>query len=114
MSKKRDSIPAFFNSGAKKFFELEGDVGIFGGVLGDLGERDVAHAKLVFPFRADQLRDGDRFIFEIRFRQVVHPVTKFRLEDIVCYHCVEKRAFHFHSIILEDDHIIFDILPDFQ
>ena len=62
---------------------------IFGGVLGDLGERYVAHAKLVFPFRTDQLRDGDGFIFEIRFRQVVHPVTKFRVQQVVGDHRVE-------------------------
>ena len=69
---------------------------------------------MVLSFKADKLFDMNGLVVEINFGQIVHSVTKFRLEDIVCYHCVEKRAFHFHSIILEDDHIIFDILPDFQ
>ena len=37
MSKKRLDT-GFLQFGGKEVFELEGDVGIFGGVLGDLGE----------------------------------------------------------------------------
>ena len=85
MSKKRDSIPAFFNSGAKKFLSLR----VTSASSAAYSARYVAHAKLVFPFRADQLRDGDGFIFEIRFRQVVHPVTKFRVQQVVGDHRVE-------------------------
>ena len=56
----------------------------------------------------------NRLIMQIDFCQIIHPVAKFRLKNIVSNHCVEERAFYFHSIILENNHIVLDILPHFQ
>ena len=90
--------------------KLESNVGILGGIFRNLLERDVAHVALLLSLRADEVFDGDGFIFKIRFRQVIHVVSKFGVDEVVRNHRVEQRPRHLNPVPTECQDIKFDIL----
>ena len=51
---------------------------------------------------------------QINFCQIIHVMTKFGLQNVMCDHGVEKFTFHFHTVILKNKNIILDILSDFH
>ena len=52
----------------------------------------------------------DGLVAQVDFRQIVHVVSQFGLKHVMGEHGVEKLAFHPDSVILEDNHIVLDIL----
>ena len=90
------------------------NVSIFASILIDGFGRKVAHILLVLSFRANQVVDGDGAIVQIDFRQVVHIVAKFGLEDIVRHHRVEHRPFHGDVVAGEDEDVVLDVLSHLQ
>lgn len=52
----------------------------------------------------------DGLVVQVDFRQIVHVVSQFGLKHVVGKHGVEKFAFHLDAVILEDNHIVLDIL----
>ena len=63
---------------------------------------------------ANQFVDVYGFVAEINFGEIVHVVSKFRLEDVVGNHCVENFSSDFNTIVGEYDDVILYVLPDFQ
>ena len=56
----------------------------------------------------------DGLVVQIDFRQIVHVVPEFGLKHVMGKHGVEKLALHPDSVILEDNHIVLDILSYFH
>ena len=90
--------------------QFEGDVRILAGITVDILGRKVAHVLLVFAPRSNQLVDVDGLVVQIDFRQIVHVMAKFGLKHVMGEHGVEKFALHPDSVILEDNHIVLDVL----
>ncbi len=68
----------------------KGDVGVFGGVSGDLVDGDFVHAFLVAAF-ADELVDFDRGVVEVALGQVIEVVAAAAgVEEVVGDHGVES------------------------
>ena len=68
----------------------ERDVGIFGGIGGDLGDGHFVHSLLVAAF-ADQLVDFDRGVIEVSLGEVVEVVAAAAgVEQVVGDHRVER------------------------
>ena len=95
-------------------FELQGDVGIFGGVGAHRFGGDLSHGELVFPFRAYQFVDVNGFVVEVYFGEVVHVVPLFGLQQVMGDHRVEKFPAGAYAVIAQHDVIVFDVLSDFQ
>ena len=95
-------------------FQLQGDIGILARVPIYISRVEVAHVLLVLPFRSDKFFYLDGFVVQVDFGKVVHSVMQFGLEHIVGYHRVEHLALYFDSVVRQDQHIVFDVLPDFQ
>ena len=95
-------------------FELQCYVCIFAGIAVDILRVEIAHVFLVLPFRTYQFVDVDGLIVKIDFCQIVHSMTKFRLKNVMGDHRIKERTFHLHSVIFKNDHVVLDILSDFQ
>ena len=91
--------------------QLEGDVGVFAGVAVDFGGGEVAHALLSLAPRADELVDVDGAVVQVDFGQVVHVVPQLGLEHVVGEHGVEERTLHADAVVLQDNHVVLDVLP---
>ena len=90
--------------------QLEGDVGVLAGVAVDFGGGEVAHALLSLAPRADELVDVDGAVVQVDFGQVVHVMSKFGLEHVVGEHGIEKRTLHTDTVVLQDNHVVLDVL----
>ena len=95
-------------------FQLQGDIGVLARVPIYINGVEVAHVLLVLSFRTDKLFYLDGFVVQVDFSKIIHSVMQFGLEHIVGYHCVKHLALYFDSVVRQDQHIVFDVLPDFQ
>ena len=95
-------------------FKFQRYVCIFACVTVDILRVEIAHVFLILSFRTYQFVDVNSLIVKIDFCQIVHSVTKFRLKNIVGDHRIEECTFHLHSVIFKNDHVVLDILSDFQ
>ena len=78
--------------GFEERMHSERDVGVFGGVGGDLGDRHFVHSLLVAAF-ADELVDLDRRVIEILLGEVVEVVAAAAgVEQVAGDHRVESDA----------------------
>ena len=108
-------VQAFFlQSRCQLVLELPGNIRIFRSIFFYIFQRDVAHGALPSSFFTNQCFNRDRCIFKVGFCQVIHVMPQFGLYQIVRYHCIEVGSLERHTIPLEHDGIVFDILPDFQ
>ena len=90
----------------------ERDVGVFGGVGADFGDRHFVHPLLVFAF-ADQLVDFDRRVIEILLGEVVEVVAApAGVEQVAGDHRVERDAGQLHADVAEHDHVVLEVLAD--
>ena len=90
----------------------ERDVGVFGGVGADLGDRHFVHPLLVAAF-ADQLVDLDRRVIEIALGEVVEVVAAAAgVEQVAGDHRVERDAGKRHAGVAEHDHVVLQVLAD--
>ena len=80
-------------------FQLQGDVGIFGSILIDLGGGEVAHAALGLALGSNQLVDVDGLIVQVDLGHVVHVVTKLWLDEVVGNHRVPHGTLQFDVVI---------------
>ncbi len=90
------AIALFFNVRANRSGNLQGDIRIFAGILGDLLDRYVAHVALVRPSLADQIAGGNRPIAQIELGQVIQPVPHLGLLHGMGQHRVHQRPLHLH------------------
>ena len=93
--------------------ELPGDIGVFGGVFGDFGDRHVGHVDLAGLGVADELADGDGGVAEIDFGEIIHAVAHLRFEEAVGDHGVEELAADRHALPFEDAEIELEVVADF-
>ena len=104
----------FFQFFFKYVLQFQGNVRIFASVTIDIFRRKIAHILLVFASGSDEFINVDGLILQVDFGKVVHVVPKFRLQYIMGEHGVEEFPFYLYSVILENNHIVFDILPYFH
>ena len=90
--------------------QLEGDVGVLAGVAVDFGGGEVAHAFLSLVPRADELVDVDGAVVQVDFGQVVHVVPQLGLEYVVGEHRVEEWTLHADAVVLQNNHVVLDVL----
>ncbi len=89
--------------------QLQSHIGVFGGILADFGNLDVAHRNLVLAL-ANQFFDVNRFVIQPFLREVVHVMPALGIENKRANHRVEKYVFDFHAVVLHHHVIIFQIL----
>jgi len=53
-------------------------------------------------------------IMQIDFGQIIHVMTEFGLEDIMCYHGIEEFTSDFNPIVLQNEHVVLYILTDLK
>ena len=91
--------------------QFQCNVRIFAGITVHIFRRKVAHILLVFASCPDKFVDVDSAVVQVDFGQVVHVVAKLRLQYIMGKHGIEKFPLYLHSVILQDNHVVLDILP---
>ena len=82
-------------------FQLQSDVGILRSVFINGFGRQFAHTALILSAGSDEFVYVDGSISEIHFGHIIHIVAKFRLDEVMRYHRIEKLTFECHVIMLQ-------------
>ncbi len=99
--------------GAEELSESEGDVGIFGGISGDLFEGALIHADLVFSF-TDEVGGGDFLEMEEVESEAVDAVEDSAgVEEEGGDHGVEVDAAEVDAGVAHDEEVVLDVMADF-
>ena len=104
----------FFQFFFEDVLQFQCNVRIFAGVTIHIFRQKVSHTLLVLSSASDEFIDVNGLVVQINFGKVVHVVPKFRLQYIMGEHSVEKFSLHLYSVILKNNHIVFDILSYFH
>jgi len=79
-----------------------------------LFERHLVHGFLVLAFFADELGDGNGFVAEEGFREVIHVVALVGVDERVGDHGVEEFALDGNALLGEDCDVKFEVVADFE
>ncbi|MNE36416.1 hypothetical protein D3C80_1302260 [compost metagenome] len=102
----------FFNLRCKKLFQLEGNIGIFTSIVADCFRLQITHISLALSFFTDKCFNADRSIIQIVFRQEVHSLFCFRLNEVMSDHRIEQRSVELNSVTMQNLYVVFHIVSN--
>ena len=91
---------------------MQGDVGILGGIFTHLFDPDQIHRQLLGSPTNERF-DLDGVVVQVTFREGIHVMTRFGIEQIVQDHRIVEATSHLDTQLLQDHVVEFDILTHF-
>ena len=99
---------------AQRVRQLQRHVRVFGGVFRHALHRHHVNRRLVRAL-ADHLFKRDGAVMQKFFRKMIHAVTVARrVQHVRRDHRVEGHALDLDAVMPQDEHVIFDVLPEFR
>ena len=93
--------------------QLQGDVGIFGGILGGRFNRHLIEANLLRPLAGDFFK-ADRLHAKMALGKAVHVVRTMTLQHIRLQQRVVLYTGEMHAVIGKDVGVVFQVLPKLE
>ena len=94
--------------------ESQRNVGIFGGIAGNLTDGHFVHPPLPTA-RPNELADGNRLVVQIAPGKFIERVAALpRFQEVIGDHRVELHAAQLDAVIAQDDQVILQVLSDFS